>query len=132
MNKKDRQIQLFLQLFLLVTGAYILGFNFWKLSSGFWSEGIFEFYNQEVPIFKLSAGIIIGVMSIISAWVLWARASWAYGFTLLIAGFLFSYNLIALGETIYSNPYQAIPMVIILIVMLQSTPFLMRRTQRHL
>lgn len=131
MNKKDRQIQFFLQLFLLITGVYLITFNSWKLGSGTWENGIFEFYNEEIPVFKLTASFITGTMTLIASWVLWVRASWAYGFTLLVAGLLFSLNLIELGEIIYSDPYQAIPMVIILIVMLQSTPFLIRRAQRH-
>lgn len=132
MNKRDRQIHIFLQIFLLFTGAYLVGLNIWKLNSGIWEDGIFEFYNQEVPVFKLGAGLITGVSSLIASWALWLRASWAHSFTLLIAGFIFSYNLISLGETIFSTPYHAIPMVVILIVMLQSFPFLMRRTNRHL
>tara|TARA_R110000868_G_scaffold408293_7_gene691051 strand:- start:1412 stop:1810 length:399 start_codon:yes stop_codon:yes gene_type:complete len=131
MNKRDRQIQLFLQIFLLFTGVYLLGLNIWKLNSGIWEEGIFEFYNQEVPVFKLGAGLISGILSLIASWSLWIRASWAYSFTLLGAGFVFLYNLISLGEAIYSTPYHAIPMVIIVIVMLQSFPFLMRRTSRY-
>ena len=132
MKKKDRQIQLFLQIFLVFTGVYLVGFNIWKLNSGIWEEGIFEFYNQEVPVFKLAAGLITGVLSLIASWALWIRTSWAHSFTLLIGGLLFSYNLISLGEAIYGTPYHAIPMVIILIVMLQSFPFLMRRTNRHI
>lgn len=132
MNKRDRQIQLFLQIFLIGTGIYLISLNIWKLNSGTWEEGIFEFYNKEVPVFKLGAGLITGILSLIASWALWIRASWAYGFTLLGAGFIFSYNLISLGETIYETPYHAIPMVIIVIVMLQSFPFLMRRTSRLL
>lgn len=131
MTSKDRKIQLFLQIFLLFTGIYVIGLNVWKLSSGYWENGIFEFYNQEVPVFKVAAGIITGFMSLITAWVLWLRVSWAYGFAMLAAGLLFGYNLLALGEVIYSNPYHAIPMVLILIVMLQSVPFLIRRTSRY-
>ncbi len=132
MNKRDRQIQLFLQLFLAFTGVYLVGLNIWKLNSGIWESGIFEFYNQEIPVFKLGAGLITGMVSLIASWALWLRASWAHSFALLSAGFIFSYNLISLGETIYATPYHAIPMVIIVIVMLQSFPFLMRRTSRNL
>lgn len=132
MNKRDRQVQLFLQIFLLFTGIYLISFNFWKLNSGEWPAGIFEFYNQEVPVFKLSAGLITGCLSLIASWALWIRTNWSYSFALLGGGFLFSYNLISLGETISSAPFHAIPMVIIVIVMLQSFPFLMRKTSRHL
>lgn len=132
MKRKDRQIQLFLQIFLVLSGTYIIGVNLWSLSSGVWSEGIFEFYNGEVPVFKLSAGFISGILSLIASWALWIRAHWAYGFTLIVSGLLFGYNLIGLGEAIYVNPYHAIPMVFILIVMLQCFPFLLRRTTRYL
>lgn len=132
MKRKDRQIQLFLQIFLVLSGTYLIGVNLWSLSSGVWSEGIFEFYNGEVPVFKLSAGFISGFLSLIASWALWIRAHWAYGFTLIVSGLLFAYNLIGLGEAIYLNPYHAIPMVFILIVMLQSVPFLLRRTARYL
>ena len=132
MKRKDRQIQLFLQIFLVLAGAYLISTNLWNLNSGIWQEGIFEFYNGEVPIFKFTAGLISGILSLIAAWALWLRVHWAYGFTLIVSGLLFSYNLIGLGEAIYINPYHAIPMVFILVVMLQSFPFLMRRTTRHL
>jgi hypothetical protein len=131
MTSKDRKIQLFLQIFLLLTGIYVIGLNVWKLSSGFWEDGLFEFYNQEIPVFKVAAGAVTGLISLFTSWVLWMRVSWAYSFAMLTAGLLFAYNLLALGEVIYTNPYHAIPMVLILIVMLQSIPFLMRRTSRY-
>lgn len=130
MTRRERQIQVFLQLFLLFTGLYLIGWNIWKLNSGIWDDGIFEFYNQEVPIFKVSAGFIAGFISLIASWALWMRAPWAHGFTILLTGFLFSYNLISLGETLAEAPYHAIPLVIILIVLLQSLPFLLRNSSR--
>ncbi len=131
MKRKDRQIQLFLQIFLVLTGAYLIGINLWNLNSDLWSEGIFEFYNGEVPVFKITAGFIAGFLSLIASWALWIRAHWAYGFTLIVSGLLFGFNLIGLGEAIHINPYHAIPMVFILIVILQSVPFLLRRTTRY-
>ncbi|MBO6523106.1 MAG: hypothetical protein JJ971_04710 [Balneolaceae bacterium] len=132
MKRKDRQIQLFLQIFLLLSGIYLIGLNLWNLNSGMWNEGIFEFYNGEVPVFKLTAGFITGFLSLISFWALWIRAHWGHGFTLFVSGLLFAYNLIGLGEAIFVNPYHAIPMVFILIITLQSFPFLIRRTTRYL
>ena len=132
MNKKDRQIQMFLQIFLLLTGFYIVGLNIWKLSSGVWDQGIFEFYNERLPVFDVAAGIITGTLTVFASWMMWIRVNWAYGFAMFIAGLLFCYNLSGLGAVIYSNPYHAIPMVIIVIVILQSIPFLIRRTHRHL
>lgn len=132
MNRKDRQIQLFLQVFFALTGIYIIGVTIWRLTLGIWDLGVFEFYNGELPIFKVSAGFITGITSLIASSLLWMRVSLAHGFAIFCSGLLFSYNLIELGEIIYSNPYHAIPMVFILIVVLQSFPFLIRRTNRHL
>ena len=131
MTRRERQIQVFLQLFLLFTGMYLIGWNIWKLNSGIWNDGIFEFYNHEVPIFKVSAGLLAGTISLIASWSLWIRVAWAHGFTILLTGFLFSYNLISLGETLSDAPYHAIPLVIILIVLLQSLPFLLRNSSRY-
>ncbi|MCG8373298.1 MAG: hypothetical protein MI700_07175 [Balneolales bacterium] len=130
MNKKDRQIHFFLQLFLLITGLYILGFNVWKMNTGSW-EGVFEFYNESVPIFTLSAGFVTGMLSVLGSVFLWLRAPWAHSFCLLVVGLLFTYNLIEVGEVIYSTPYHAIPMVFVLFVVMQCIPFLIRRTHRQ-
>ncbi|MEQ9264507.1 MAG: hypothetical protein RLN81_04760 [Balneolaceae bacterium] len=132
MNTKDRQIQLFLQIFLALTGIYIITVNVWRLNLEIWDQGIFEFYNGEIPVFKVSAGFITGTTSLIASALLWMRVSLAHAFAILCSGLLFSYNLVELGEVISSNPYHAIPMVFILIVVLQSFPFLIRRTSRHL
>lgn len=132
MNKKDSQIQLFLQVFLILSGVYFIGFNIWKLNSGIWDQGVFEFYHQEIPVFKLSAGLIIGILCLLASGAIWFRALWAHSFTLLISGLTFSYSLISLGEILYNMPFHSIPLVIILIVMLQSFPFLIRRTSRQI
>lgn len=132
MTHKDRKIQIFTQIFLFLTGCYFLGFNLWKLSSGFWEDGLFEFYHQEMPVFSVAAGMIAGILSLIGFAMLWLRASWAYGFCLFTSGILFSYTLMELAGVIFFNPTHAIPMVLILFVVLQTFPFLMRHTQRQL
>lgn len=132
MNKKDRQLHVFLQLFLLITGGYLVGYNIWKLSVGVWPEGIFEFHNRALPVFELSAGLITALMSLIAAILLWMRANWSYAFCLITSGLLVSYTLTELGGVIYTNPYHAIPMVLVLFVVMQTLPFLMRRSTRIL
>lgn len=132
MNKQDQRVQFFLQLFLLATGCYIAGFNIWKITSNFWGSGIFEFHLEELPVFSLVAGLIVGFTGIFSALFLWMRATWAYSFSLLVTGLLFIYTLFELGTVVFSMPYHAIPLSIILFVVMQTIPFLMRRTQRQL
>ncbi len=132
MNKHDHRIQFFLQLFLLLTGLYIAGFNIWKLTSDYWGSGIFEFHLQELPIFRLVAGLIVGFTGIFAALFLWMRTPWAYSFCLLITGLLFTYTLFELGTVVFWMPYHAIPLSIILFVVMQTIPFLMRRTQRQI
>jgi len=132
MNKKDQRIQIFLQLFLLFAGGYIAGFNIWKLASGYWSLGIFEFHLQELPVFRLIAGLIVGFTGIFASLFLWMRTSWAYSFCLLIVGLLFTYSLFELGSVVFGMPYHAIPMALILFVVMQMIPFLIRRTHRQI
>ena len=82
MNKRDRQIQIFLQLFYLIAGLYLAGLNIWKLNAELWPEGIFESYNGSIPIFTLAAGFIGGILSLITSLFLWTRVSWAHGLSL--------------------------------------------------
>ena len=131
MNKRDRQIHFFLQLFTLFAGGYFLGFNIWKLATGFWQNGLFEFHLQEMPIFIVSAGIITGTMSLISSALLWMRVTLAYGFSLFTSGIMFGYTMMELSEVVFSSPMHAIPLVLILFVVMQTFPFLLRRTQRN-
>ena len=132
MNKQDQRVQFFLQLFLLATGCYIAGFNIWKITSNFWGSGIFEFHLEELPVFSLVAGLVVGFTGIFAALFLWMRTTWAYSFSLLVTGLLFTYTLFELGTVVFSMPYHAIPLSIILFVVMQTIPFLMRRTQRQL
>jgi hypothetical protein len=132
MNKQDQRVQFFLQLFLLATGCNIAGFNIWKITTDFWISGLFEFHLQELPVFWLVAGLIVGFTGIFAALFLWMRTTWAYSFSLLVTGLLFTYTLFELGTVVFSMPYHAIPLSIILFVVMQTIPFLMRRTQRQL
>jgi uncharacterized membrane protein (DUF2068 family) len=130
MNVKDRRIHLFLQIFFLLVGLYQFIRLITALQSGQFSGNLFEFNFNELPALILAGGIIAGITSLISCLALWTRASWAYGFTLFTAGILFSYHLSMLGPAIHHNSYEIIPIIIVLIVILQSFPFLLRRSYR--
>ncbi len=132
MTKQDQRTQFFLQLFLLSTGCYIAGFNIWKITSDFWASGIFEFHLEELPVFRLIAGLIVGFTGVLSAIFLWMRTSWAYSFSLLVTGLLFTYTLFELGTVVFSMPYHAIPLALILFIVMQTIPFLIRRTNRQI
>lgn len=131
MNKRDRQIQIFLQLFYLIAGFYLAGLNIWKLNAELWPEGIFESYNGSIPIFTLAAGFIGGVLSLITSLFLWTRVSWAHGLSLFTSGLIMSYALTELGGILNRNPYHSIPLVLLVIVVLQSMPFLIRKASRQ-
>lgn len=115
---------------MLLAGGYFLGFNIWKLISGFWENGLFEFQLQEMPIFVVSAGLITGILSFVTSIMLWMRTNLAYGFTLFTGGLMLGYSLMELADVVYESPMHAIPLVLVLFVVMQTFPFLLRRTQR--
>ena len=123
-------MHLFLQIFMLLAGAYFLGFNVWKLVSGYWEQGLFEFQFQEMPIFVVSAGFITGVLSLVSSVMLWMRTNLAYGFSLFTSGLILGYSLMELADVVFYSPMHAVPLVLVLFVVMQTFPFLARRTQR--
>ncbi len=132
MTSKDRKIQLFLQTFYLLVGIYSIISVITLMKSDFIPPDIFDFYNQNIPAFHLAAGFVAGIASIVSFITLWLKVRWAYRFSIFTSGLLFVYNLEALGRAIYRNPYEAIPMIIILIVVLQSLPYLIRGSDRYI
>lgn len=131
MTNKDRRIQLILQFFYLLVGIYTIINNFGALSTRY-PDNIFDFHNGTIPVFSFATGLIIGVASLISSFTLWTRVKWAYGFSIFTSGLLLSYNLLEMGGAIARNPYETIPMIIILVVVLQSFPFLLKQTDRYL
>lgn len=131
MNKKDRRITLFLELFFLGTGIYILGVKVWDIYAGITPSNLFGLQNETVPIFDLLPQLLAGLASLVSSWALWVRASWAPGWGVFTLGLLLYGNIISLGPAIYEHPAQAIPMIIIVLVVMQSFPFLIRQTQRY-
>ncbi|MFD2531012.1 hypothetical protein [Gracilimonas halophila] len=97
-----------------------------------YTTGLFEFQNNELPFLVLSASLITGITSLVTSFALWTRTAWAYGFSLFTSGILFIYHLMNLGKAIDQNSYEIIPIVIVLIVILQSFPFLLRRSYRSM
>lgn len=132
MNIKDRRIHLFLQIFFLLVGLYQLVRLIGSLQSGQFSGNLFEFQAGNLPALSIAASLVVGFTSLISSFSMWTRAAWTYGFTLFTSGILLSYHLINLGPAILDNSYEIIPIVIVLIVVLQSFPFLLRRSYRSM
>lgn len=132
MTNRDRRIQLFLQIFYLLVGIYTIILNTGAIYSDRFPDDIFDFHSNDIPAFSLAAGFIAGLASLISSLSLWTRITWAYGFALFTSGLLFCYNLLEMGSAIYRNPYETVPMVIILIIVLQSFPFLIKNSNRYL
>lgn len=129
MNRKDRNIHLFLFLFLIATGLYMSISGGWDLISTD-QQKLFDFENQDIPIFTYISQLLIGLISIFSGLVMWMRVHWAFSFSIFTSGLLIAYNLNNLGRAMYDNPTEAIIMAIILIVVLQSLPFSIRNNQR--
>jgi len=101
----------------------------WELISTEQTE-LFNFENRDVPVFTFIAQLLIGLVSLFSGFILWLRVHWAFGFTLFTSGLLMAFNLTNMGRAIYENPTEAIIMAVILIIVLQSLPFLIRQNQR--
>jgi hypothetical protein len=129
MNRKDRNIHLFLLLFFIAVGLYMSISAGWDLLSAK-QENLFDFENKDIPIFLYISQLMIGLISLFSGLVMWMRVHWAFSFSLFTSGLLMAFNLNNMGRAIYENPTEAIIMAIILIVVLQSLPFSIRQNQR--
>ncbi|MEP1152637.1 MAG: hypothetical protein ABJH08_12995 [Balneola sp.] len=129
MNRKDRNIHLFLFLFFIAVGLYMSISATWDLISTD-QEVLFNFENKDIPIFTYISQLLIGLVSLFSGLVMWMRVHWAFSFSLFTSGLLMAFNLNNLGRAIYDNPTEAIVMAIILIIVLQSLPFSIRQNQR--
>ncbi len=131
MNKKDRNITNFLVFFLVTVGLYMsIGaiITLVKTESG----QLFEFVNEDIPVFKHITQLVIGIISILSGFAMWMRVSWASSMAIFNSGLLIAFNLNNLGQAIYANPAHAIIMALILIIIFQSFSFLMRSANRYL
>lgn len=129
MNKKDRNITIFLFIFLIVVGLYMSIGSVIALT-GTDSELLFEFANQDMPIFTYIAQLGVGLVAVFAGIAMWLRLTWAPTLALFSSGLLIAHTLNNMGKAIYDNPIQAIIMVVILIIMFQSFPFLMRSSSR--
>lgn len=131
MKKKDRRIRLFLEIFFLAVGIYIIGIKAW----GFYAEVVpgrlFEFYEGSIPVFGLVAHVFAGLSCFIASWSLWARVPWSAGWGMFTMGLILYGNISSMGTAIFEHPARAIPMVIIVLVVMQSFPFMMKDTQRY-
>ncbi len=131
MNKKDRNITNFLVFFLVTVGLYMSISAIITLINTESGE-LFEFVNEDIPVFKHISQLVVGLVSILSGFAMWMRVSWASSMAIFNSGLLIAFNLNNMGQAIYANPTRAIIMAVILIIMFQSFSFLMRSTNRQL
>ncbi len=129
MNRKDRNIHHFLLAFLIVVGGYMAVSSGLDLAAAN-QKDLFSIDNQDIPVFMYISQLLIGFVSLFSGFMLWLRTPRAFSFSLFNAGLLMAFHLNNLGRAIYENPTEAIFMAVILIITLQSLPFLIRQNQR--
>ncbi len=130
MTLKHRRIHLFLQIFFLLTGLYE-GYHILDLFvQPDLSQTLFIPQDGQLPVITLFVHILAMVLSLFSGVSLWSRAIWAYGFSLFTSGLLFVINLFNLSAAIQDNSFHIIPIVLILLILMQSFPFLLRRSYR--
>ncbi|MDZ7716350.1 MAG: hypothetical protein U5J95_09080 [Balneolaceae bacterium] len=89
------------------------------------------FSEGSIPVFGLVAHLFAGLPCIIASWALWARVPWSAGWGMFTMGLILYGNLSSMGEAIFDNPARAIPMVIIVLVVMQSFPFMIKDIQRY-
>jgi uncharacterized membrane protein len=130
MTLKHRRIHLLLQLFFLLTGLYEGLHAAELIMQPDLVNNLFIAQNTRLPIITLVIHIMAMLLSIFSGIALWSRAIWAYGVSLFASGLLFTVNLFSLSAAIQENSFHIIPVVLILLVLMQSFPFLLRRSYR--
>jgi hypothetical protein len=130
MNLKDRRVHLFLQIFFLLLGLYQLIKLTGLLQSGSLSATLFEYQEGYLPFITISATMLSALTALITSFALWTRTAWAYGFALFSSGILFMYHFLGLAKAIGDNSFEIIPAVLVLIILLQSFPYLLRRSYR--
>lgn len=130
MTLKHRRIHFFLQLFFLVTGLYE-GFHAAQLSlQPEFVNNLFVLQDAQLPVIILSIHVLAMLLCFISCIALWSRAVWSYGVSLFTSGILFALNLFSLSAAIKENSFHIIPIIFILLVLMQSFSFLLRRSYR--
>lgn len=131
MKRKDRRARLFLELFFLATGLYVLLIKGWAVFVTAYPATMFEMQQGTIPVFPLAAHLFTGLACFISSWSLWNRASWGAGWCMFTFGLLLYSNLLAIGSNITNAPAQTIPMIVIVLIVMQSFPFLVKETGRY-
>jgi len=131
MKRKDRRARLFLELFFLATGLYVLLIKGWTVFESAYPGTMFEMQQGMIPVFPLAAYLFTGLACFISSWALWTRAPWGAGWSMFTFGLLLYDNLQSIGANITNDPAQTIPMIIIVLIVMQSFPFLIKETSRY-
>ncbi len=129
MTKKDRSINNFLSIVFVVVGLYMSVGSLQTLFSTD-IDTLFRFSDQDIPAFHYLVKLGGGLISLMTGLAMWLRVSWSPGFAMFASGLLVSHHLGNLGRLIYANPVEAVATSIILIILLQSFPYLIRRTFR--
>lgn len=131
MKKKERRVRVLLELFFLAAGLYVLIVKAWGFFEGIDSRSLFVIQRGSIPVFNLAAYSFTGLACIIAGWALWIRASWAAGWCMFTFGMLLYGNLYSIGTVITEDPAQTIPMIVIVLIVMQSFPYLIRETRRY-
>ena len=131
MKKKERRIRFLLKIFFVLTGLYIFAFKAWTFYLNVPPDSYFSFRDGSLPIFELVLYVFTGLACWISAWSLQRNASWENGWCMFTFGLLLYGSLNSMGPAIYQNPVRVIPMVIIILVVLQSFPFLITNNRKY-
>lgn len=131
MKRKERRVRLLLELFFIAAGLYVILIKAWGFFEGFDPNALFESRQGSIPVFNLAAHLFTGLACFIASWALWSRASWGAGWCMFTFGMLLYGNLHSIGLVISETPAQTIPMILIVLVVMQSFPFLIRETGRY-
>lgn len=130
MTVKNRRIHLFLQIFYLLTALYE-GLQVAQIiMQPDLADNLFASQGNQLLIITLLIHVLATILSVFSGIALWSRAVWAYGLSLFTSGILFAVNLFSLSFAIQENSFHIIPVVLILLVLMQSFPFLLRHSYR--
>lgn len=132
MTAKDRKVQLLLSCFYLLAAAY-LGFR--SVSTLYASVEQSELFingPQGLPVLSVTISLIGCISSLISSFGLFMRVRWVNSLALFTSGILLCYSVGNLSSILKENPYESIPLVLMVIVVLQSFSYLMRSSYRSL
>lgn len=132
MTSKDRKVQIFLFLFYLLTGLYLSFKSVVMTISGLEGQTLFKYGEFGLPVLNITIAAVGAICSFISSMGLFIRVRWIYGFTLFNSGLLLCYALENVGTTLQINPYESIPLILMIVIVLQSFPFLMKKSFRTL